>query len=68
MKAAQYNPRGLESKRPINLRLMPAERAEAVRIAAQAGISQSKLAREAYLRGLPFVEAELSQPPLEVTP
>lgn len=49
------NPSGLATKTPIALRLMPGELADAKRIAAQQGLSQSALARRAYLKGLPLV-------------
>jgi len=56
------NPAGLATKKPIALRLMPAERAEATRIAAKLGTSQSALARRAYLAGLPVVMKQSSHP------
>ncbi|HJW24549.1 MAG TPA: hypothetical protein VJ576_06585 [Rhodocyclaceae bacterium] len=62
MKRSAYNPAGLVTKRPISLRLMPSELQEAERIAATLGISMAKLAREAYLRGLPLVCTELYPP------
>lgn len=46
------NPAGIAIKKPIALRLMPAEKADAERIAAKLGTSQSALARMAYLAGL----------------
>lgn len=61
MKSTKRNPDGLEKNKPIALRLMPEERENAERIAMQFNISQSLLARKAYLHGLPFVTAELSQ-------
>lgn len=63
MTRPSYNPSGLDTKRPIFLRLMPDERREAERVAADAGISKSNLARQAYLKGLPLVCEELSLPP-----
>ena len=63
MKRSTYNPAGLVTKRPISLRLMPRELEEAERIAATAGISMAKLAREAYLRGLPLICKEVFSPP-----
>lgn len=68
MKRSPYNPVGLVTKRPISLRLMPAELQDAGRIAATLGISMAKLAREAYLRGLPLVCKELYSPPPLVRP
>lgn len=62
MKRSAYNPAGLVTKKPISLRLMPAELQEAGRIAATLGISMAKLAREAYLRGLPLVCRGLYSP------
>lgn len=49
------NPAGLATKKPIALRLMPAERADAERFAAKLGTSKSALARSAYLAGLPII-------------
>lgn len=49
------NPAGVTKGKPIALRLMPSEKAEAKRIAARLGTSQSALARKAYLAGLPCV-------------
>lgn len=49
------NPAGLATKKPIALRLMPGELADAERIAAEEGLSKSALARKAYLKGLPLV-------------
>ncbi|MFY9327831.1 MAG: hypothetical protein WAO76_07410, partial [Georgfuchsia sp.] len=46
------NPAGLDTKHPIALRLMSAERADAERIAAKMGTTLSALARLAYLEGL----------------
>lgn len=59
MKPSTYNPPGLVTRKPINLRLMPDELREADRISAAAAISKSNLARKAYLRGLPLVAEEL---------
>lgn len=55
MKEKQRNPAGLDSRNPIALRLMPEELRDARDISGQIGVSKAKLAREAYLRGLPLV-------------
>lgn len=60
MKRTAYTPDGVVTKRPINLRLTPDELSKAERISAEAGISKANLARQAYLKGLPFVVEELS--------
>ena len=62
MNRPAYNPAGLATDKPINLRLMPEERQDAQALAEAAGISMSKLARSAYLKGLPIVCTELSLP------
>jgi hypothetical protein len=49
------NPAGIVKAKPIALRLMPSELADAARIATERKISRSALAREAYLKGLPLV-------------
>lgn len=49
------NPAGIETKKPIALRLMPSELADAKRIASKQGMSQSALARRAFLKGLPLI-------------
>lgn len=56
------NPQGVVKDKPIALRLMPDELAEAQQVAEKAGCSKSSLARAAYLRGLPLVVAALSHP------
>ena len=66
MKRTAYTPDGVVSKRPINLRLTPAELSEAERLSAEAGISKANLARQAYLKGLPFVVEALSAAPVAV--
>ena len=55
------NPGGVVKNRPIALRLMPDELSDAERIAQSARVSRSKLARLAYVRGLPLVVSDLSQ-------
>ena len=57
MKPTKRNPAGVDVRRPIALRLMPAERIDAERVAARLNVSLSKLARMAYLRGLPYTTA-----------
>ncbi|MBI2306121.1 MAG: hypothetical protein HYU78_02350 [Rhodocyclales bacterium] len=59
MKRTAYTPDGVVTNRPINLRLKPAELAEAERVATGAGISKANLARQAFLKGLPEVIEEL---------
>lgn len=49
------NPAGLATEKPIALRLMPRELADASRIAKKHGLSKSSLARQAFLAGLPLV-------------
>lgn len=53
------NPAGIIKDKPIALRLMPKELANAERISGKLGLSRSALARKAYLAGLPIVEKEL---------
>jgi hypothetical protein len=53
------NPVGLETKKPIALRLTPNERAEAVRLSEKLHVSMSLLAHRAYLAGLPELKAEV---------
>lgn len=60
MKPKTYNPPGLVTSKPINLRLMRDELLQADQVAAAAGISKSNLARQAYLKGLPLVIADFS--------
>lgn len=50
------NPAGIVTGKPIALRLMPEELAEAERIARKQGLSRSALARKAFMVGLPIVE------------
>lgn len=58
MKRTWSNPEGLVSKKPIAMRLMPAELAEAEGIAKKMGVSKSHLARVSFLKGLPLVSPE----------
>lgn len=60
MKPQHRNPDGLATKKPIALRLMPDELAENKRISTELNCSKSSLAREAYLKGLPLVIADIS--------
>lgn len=62
MKSSKRNPSGLATSKPIALRLMPAELANAERIADELQITRSNLARQAYLAGLPIVTGDLSSP------
>lgn len=54
------NPRGLATRKPISLRLMPCELDQADSISGEFGITKSKLARDAYLAGLQTVIDKLS--------
>ena len=56
MNPTKRNPAGVDLRRPIALRLMPAERHDAERVAAKLNISLSNLARQSFLVGLPIVE------------
>lgn len=47
-----YNPDGLATGKPIALRLMPNELAQAERLAKKSGYSRSFLARRLFLIGL----------------
>lgn len=58
-KQSQYNPRGLDTKKPIQLRLMPKERADIIQLAETLNVSQSSLARRAYLAGIETVKSSL---------
>ena len=53
------NPNGIVKDKPIALRLMPKELANAERVATKNGMSRSALARHAFLVGLPLVEDQL---------
>ena len=57
MTIKERNPDGLITDKPIALRLMPDERAEAERIADHLCMTLSCLARLAFLAGLPSVAA-----------
>lgn len=57
MEPIKRNPEGLDKKKPIALRLMPNERADAERISRESNVSMSRLAREAFLKGLPLVSS-----------
>lgn len=59
------NPVGLETKKPIALRLTPSERAEAVLLSEKMHISMSLLAHRAYLAGLTKVKAESANTSIE---
>ncbi|MER2603038.1 MAG: hypothetical protein ABTR27_11825 [Candidatus Competibacter phosphatis] len=62
METTKRNPDGLISKKPIALRLMPAELANAKRVSQETNVSMSCLAREAFLKGLPLVDFSTSAP------
>jgi len=64
MEPTKRNPDGLISKKPIALRLMPAELAQAKKVASENHTSLSCLAREAFLKGLPFVVSSAATPSL----
>lgn len=51
-------PKGVDTNRPIALRLRPEERKQAERVAKKLNVSRSNLARLAYLNGLPLLLAE----------
>ncbi|MRR49419.1 MAG: hypothetical protein EG825_00665 [Rhodocyclaceae bacterium] len=55
--ALTRNPDGIEKKKPIALRLMPDELADAERMAASLGCTKSALARDAYLIGVESIKA-----------
>lgn len=57
-KHTSRNPSGVTKSKPIALRLLPPERKDADRVARKRGLTDSALAREAFLRGLPLVESE----------
>lgn len=54
------NPRGLATRKPISLRLMPEELEHADVLANELNVTKSKLARTAYLAGLPTAIEKLS--------
>jgi len=54
------NPRGLATRKPISLRLMPEELENADVLAEELNVTKSKLARIAYLAGLPVAIRQLS--------
>jgi len=60
MEQIKRNPEGLVKETPIALRLMPQELKQARMLAAEHGVSCSKLARTAYLAGLPVAIEQLS--------
>lgn len=50
-KHTSRNPAGLATTKPIALRLMPDELADAQRISSEQGLSKSALGRQCYLAG-----------------
>ncbi|UCV02324.1 hypothetical protein [Dechloromonas denitrificans] len=64
MEPTKRNPDGLNSKKPIALRLMPDEREQAETAARASNVSMSFLAREAFLKGLPLVFPSSAASPL----
>jgi len=58
MNTRKNNPSGLVADKPIALRLMPSELEDAKRFALKCGVSESRLARAAYLKGLRAALAE----------
>lgn len=62
MEPIKRNPDGLATQKPIALRLMPNERADAERISRESNVSMSRLAREAFLKGLPLVSSSAAAP------
>lgn len=64
MEPTKRNPDGLVSSKPIALRLMQTELADADRLSRELNVSKSHLARQAYLVGLPLVVSSAAlQPP-----
>jgi hypothetical protein len=63
-KHTSRNPAGLATSKPIALRLMPDELADAQRISSEQGLSKSALGRQCYLAGkeLLFPDSETSLP------
>lgn len=59
VKSPSRNPAGIVKNKPIALRLMPKELADAERIARKHGLSRSALARQAFIAGLPITEEQL---------
>lgn len=57
------NPAGIVKAKPIALRLMPDERAEAIRIANEQGYSLSAHGRECYLLGKKILLSSASPSP-----
>jgi hypothetical protein len=53
-----WNPKGVSKGKQIALRLLPAEEAEAVKLAKERHQSRSAMAREAYLLGLPLLKEQ----------
>jgi len=68
MEPTKRNPDGLISKKPIALRLMPEELANAKRVSKETNVSMSCLAREAFLKGLPLVVSPVVSPDAQPTP
>ncbi len=54
------NPRGLATRKPISLRLMPNELLDAERIAKELGVTKSRIARDAFIAGLPLISSGVS--------
>jgi len=54
------NKNGLDYAKPIALRLMPEERANAERLSKQLGRTKSAFARDAYLAGVELITASSS--------
>lgn len=68
MEQIKRNPEGLVKGSPIALRLMPQELLQARKLAAEHGVSCSKLARDAYLAGLPVAVEKMSPSSASSTP
>jgi len=62
MEPIKRNPDGLATQKPIALRLMPEELANARRVSQESNVSMSRLAREAFLKGLPLVSPSAAAP------
>jgi hypothetical protein len=56
-----WNPKGVAKTPPIALRLLPDEKIDASKFAKKRSQSQSAMAREAYLLGLPLLKEKTAQ-------
>lgn len=58
-----WNPTGITKSKPIALRLLPEEKIEAVSLAKKRHQSESAMARQAYLLGLPLLKKQTTVKP-----